>query len=312
VTIKSALEQAQKLKNNTYNRIHKLTPNEIVKRGDKEQDIKEYNSSRKEYVAGDNRKPFVAGDYVRVQIKKEKGGSVGFKSYKNETFTERVFVIKKTTKKAVPPKYYVNGKWYLQSSLLKSAPRDEKSQELVDSRSQSKQQQDRKERAEHIEDRLDELRAKPKKKKKEPEPEQDEDEKIGEVPAKKTVSKKPVQPRRRSTRGFTLATRLKMLHNMKMENKLDDTIEDIESEEKTTHKKHLSGAEKAEKIQFIKKQEFKKKKKEGVEPMPKWKKKILKKYLKKHGLPRGGSGQDLKLRVQIHQKQSKKKRIKKV
>ena len=83
-------------------------------------------------------------------------------------------------------------------------------------------------------------------------------------------------------------------------------------EEKTVHKKHLSSAEKAEKIAFVKKQEFKKKKKEGVEPMPKWKKKILKKYLKKHGLPRGGSGQDLKLRVELHQKQSKKVRIKKV
>ena len=102
---------------------------------------------------------------------------MGFKSYKNETFTERVFIIKKTTKKAVPTKYYVNGKWYLQSSLLKSAPRDVKSQELVDSRSQSKQKQDRKERDEHLEDRLDELRAKPKKKKEAEEP---IEEKMGE------------------------------------------------------------------------------------------------------------------------------------
>ena len=310
VTIKSALEQAQKLKNQTMNRIHKLTPNEIVKRADKQLNIKEYNSSRKEYVAGDKRKPFAAGDYVRIQVKKEKGGSVGFKSYKNETFTERVFIIKKTTKKAVPPKYYVNGKWYLQSSLLKSAPRDEKSQELVDSRSQSKQQQDRKERKEHLDSRVSELLAKPQKKK-EPLPEQNEDEKIGEVPAKKTVPKK-VLPTRVSKRVGSTVARFRMLRKKKEENKLDDTIEDIEFEEKTVHKKHLSGTEKAEKTAFIKKQEYKKKKKEGVEPLPKWKKKILKKYLKKHGLPRGGSGRDLQLRVELHQKQSKKIRIKKV
>ena len=305
VSINGALQQTQTLKNQTFNRIHKLTPNEIVKRGDTELNLKEYNSSRKEYISGDKRKPFVAGDYVRIQIKKEKGGSLNFKGYKNMTFTERVFIIKKVTKKAVPPKYYVNGKWYLQSSLLKSAPRDEKSITLVESRNMSQQEEDRKERAEHIEGRMADLVKDYTPKPKAPKKKTDdiEDEKLAEVPVpKKRVSK----------RAYAKAARFQMIINKKAEDKLDDAIENIEHEEKSVHKKHLSVSEKAEKVAFIKKQEAKKKKVEGVEPMPKWKKKILKKYLKKHGLPRGGSSQDLLLRVQLHQKQAKKGKIKKV
>lgn len=303
VTIKSALQQAEKLKNQTYNRIHKLTANEMVKRGDKEKNIKEYNSSRKEFVAGDKRKPFDTGEYVRIQVKKEKGGSVGFKSYKNETFTERVFIIKKKTKKAVPPKYYVNGKWYLQSSLLKSAPRDVKSQELVDSRSQSQQQEDRKAREEHIEDRLDEIRVVPRKK---PEP----------APSKKKPApppkQKPAPPKRRSTRVGSMASRIKTLRKQREENTMDDIIEDIEQDEKVVHKKHVSSAELAEKAALIKIQEAKRKQHGGGEPIPKWKRKIWKKYLKRHGLPRGGTSQDLYQRVLIHQKQSKKLIVKTV
>ena len=102
------------------------------------------------------------------------------------------------------------------------------------------------------------------------------------------------------------------LHQVTDENKLDDLIEDIEHDEKTVHKKHMSSDEKAEKIRFIKKQEQKKQKSESDKPFPKWKRKILKKYLKKHGLPRGGTGKDLQQRVALHQKKSKKRLIKRV
>ena len=90
VNVKSAIKKSQVLCNQTVNKYHKKTPNEIAdnKDTDMKKILKVYNKTRKSYIKGDNRKPFVAGDYVRIQIKDPKAGAVGFKSYKNKTFNE--------------------------------------------------------------------------------------------------------------------------------------------------------------------------------------------------------------------------------
>ena len=78
---------------------------------------------------------------------KDPKAGVGFKSYKNESWTERVFVIKKVTKKAVPPKFYVNGRWHTQDALLKSAPRDQKSIASIAKRDREQKEEDARVRA---------------------------------------------------------------------------------------------------------------------------------------------------------------------
>ena len=76
------MKQSEKLLNNTYNRIHKKTSNELVERADEKEDIKEYNAERKEYIAGDKRKPFEVNQHVRLLVKDKKAG-IDYKRYKN-------------------------------------------------------------------------------------------------------------------------------------------------------------------------------------------------------------------------------------
>jgi len=129
-TIEHALSQAEKLLNQTYNRIHKKTANELVKTATKKENLKTFNDSRAEYIAGDKRKPFAVGDHVRILVKEKKSG-LDYKSYKNRTWSEKVYVVKRATKKAVPPKFWVNGRWMLKDNLLKTQPRDEESMTLL-------------------------------------------------------------------------------------------------------------------------------------------------------------------------------------
>ena len=129
-TIADAMQQSEVLLNQTFNRIHKLTPNEIVKRGSMKENIKEYNDTRKEYQQGDKRKPLEVGTHVRILVKEPKSG-LDYKSYNNMTFSEKVYVIGKVTKKTTPRKYWVNKKWRLIDSLLKTQPRDAKSMQLI-------------------------------------------------------------------------------------------------------------------------------------------------------------------------------------
>jgi hypothetical protein len=149
ITVRDAVRKSETLCNQTVSKFHKITPNEIAddEKTDMKQVLKKYNSTRKSYIKGDKRKPFVAGDHVRVLVKDQKAG-IGFKSYKNESWTERVFVIKKVTKKAVPPKFYVNGRWHTQDTLLKSAPRDQKSIALIAKRDQDQKEEDARVRVE--------------------------------------------------------------------------------------------------------------------------------------------------------------------
>jgi hypothetical protein len=146
VSVKNAIKKSQDQINNTMSKVHRATPNEVV---DKKVDtLKKYNTTRKEHVSNLKRKPLEVGDWVRIQIKSVKDVSVGFKSYKGKTFTNRVYKIDRRTKK-LPFKYWIKSdkrKWYLADSLLKSAPRDEISQELIAQRDEEQKTEDRAEK----------------------------------------------------------------------------------------------------------------------------------------------------------------------
>ena len=159
-TIESAMSQTQKLLNNQLNRIHKQTPNELVERNNKKQNIKEYNDKRKDYIQGDKRKPFEVGTYVRLQVKNPKPG-IEYKSYKNITFSRRVFLVTKITK-TTPRKYYVNGIWRTQDKLLLSAPRDAISNQLIKDRDEGGKKIADVAEAKHMKKRKKEIKEKPK------------------------------------------------------------------------------------------------------------------------------------------------------
>ena len=142
MSVPDAIHQTQKLLNETFNRIQGGSPNELVEKSTKMFNIKSYNKARKNYIAGDRRKPFVVGQRVRVQIKKEKGGELGFKSYKNITFSKRVYIVKKV-QASTPPKYWVNRHWYTQDKLKSSEQEDAKSKEMVEKRDKEQEDKDK-------------------------------------------------------------------------------------------------------------------------------------------------------------------------
>ena len=144
VDIADALSQTEKLLNETFNRVHGASPNELVEKSKKEFNIKNYNNSRGEYIAGDNRKPFEVGQRVRVQIKKEKGADIGYKTYKGLTFSKRVYIVKKIQDaKHSPRKYWVRGKWWTQDKLLATEAEDEKTKEMVVKRDKEQADKDK-------------------------------------------------------------------------------------------------------------------------------------------------------------------------
>ena len=198
--IEDAMRQSEKLLNNTYNRIHKKTSKELVERGDEKENILEYNRKRKTFIAGDKRKVFEVGQHVRKLVKSKKPG-IDYKRYKNATYSKQVFVVTKVTKKAVPRKYRVDGTWWLQSDLLKSAPRDEKTQDLMDERDEEEEKKEKK----FIEDRVKEVQEKPK-------------------------------GLRRSTRKASKAASLKMLKSKGDWQDFDKMLDDIEDEEEKAEK----------------------------------------------------------------------------
>ena len=147
-TVKDAVRKSQVLINATYNRIQKKTPNEVTEQKHDET-LKKFNSKRKTFVKGDKRKEFDIGQRVRILTDEKVRRGIGYKSYKGLAFSEKVYVISKKTKKQ-PVKYRVGGNWYLQSSLLKSAARDQESEELIKKRDKDLEDEDEK-RAEAIE-----------------------------------------------------------------------------------------------------------------------------------------------------------------
>ena len=193
-TIEDAMQQAESIMNNTFNRIQKGTPNEIAERKDTDKALKTYNSTRKEYIAGDKRKPFEVSQHVRILVKEKKAG-IAYKTYKNESYSQQVYVIEKKTK-TKPEKYRVNKKWYLQSSLLKSAPRDKISNALVDKRTEDARAKEQVERKEHTVKRLEEVRA----------------------------------PRKRPQRRAAKAAKIINIQNKHIEDQIDDTLDAIEED----------------------------------------------------------------------------------
>ena len=129
-TIKDAVKKAQDMANNTFNRIHKKTPLEVVQETPNEDIIKRHNATRKTYQKGDTRKEFAVGDFVRIQTDDKTLSNMEYKVYKSKTFENQVRQITHKTKTAIPPKYRVGRKWYLQDRLMKARPVDQKSEQL--------------------------------------------------------------------------------------------------------------------------------------------------------------------------------------
>ena len=137
--VKTLLKQVEKIENQNYNSVQKKTPNELAEeqKEEKEKEVEQvakYNKKRKVHIGG-NPTVFKVGDYVRIQVlygKDLKG--VGFKSYKNETWSKRVYKITQATKKSKPPKYRVNRKWMLGDRLSLTEMPDKKSEKLMEER----------------------------------------------------------------------------------------------------------------------------------------------------------------------------------
>ena len=142
VTLKSAVEKAQNMANNTLNRIHKKTPLEVVEEKSNDDIIKQHNATRKSYQKGDTRKEFEIGDYVRVQADEKTLAKMDYKVYKSKTFEDKVRQITHKTKKSIPTKYRVGRKWYLQDRLMKAQPVDQKSELLKKKRDLELKQDD--------------------------------------------------------------------------------------------------------------------------------------------------------------------------
>ena len=156
-TVEEAVRKSEEMANRTMNKYHKKTPDEIVDDEKVEDTVKRYNQTRRAYKAGDQRKPFRINTWVRILVKKQKA-SLDFKSYKNKTFSSEVYQIKGVTKKKIPLKYRVNGRWYTQDMLLKSAPRDKASIDLVKQRDRKQEIVDFKEEIEKEKVRLEKRR----------------------------------------------------------------------------------------------------------------------------------------------------------
>jgi hypothetical protein len=277
-TIEHALSQAEKLLNQTYNRIHKKTSNEIVK-SSKEENLKQYNKKRPQYIAGDKRLPFIAGDHVRILVKEKKAG-IGYKSYKNQTWSEKVYVVKKATKKAVPPKFYVNKKWMLKDNLLKTQPRDEESMTLLLEREVKADILEKEEEKKHQAKR------------------KEDDEKFD-----KKKKREVAAGQRRKTRGVK-GSRKDIRVTAKIEREQDkDVIESKRKEdEEFKQKQKIKSVE--HKREIIKKKLMQKKKK-PIE-IEDWDKKVMKSWLKTRNKPYFGSKEVLKRRIQYFLKRGKK------
>ena len=293
-SIKGAMKKAQVLLNNTMNKFWKKTPNEVAENFDAKEALKLYNGTRKQFVAGDKRKPFEAGQHVRLLVKDKKAG-IDYKSYKNKTYSERVYVVSKVTKKA-PHKYRVGNKWYYQSDLLKSAPRDVVSDKIIEERDRKAKERRDKKFKEHQEKRKAEI-----------EKESEDAKKIQEAEEKQRESEQAQKEKpagRRSSRTAAKKAKLKNLAQLKKDKEVDDILDEEEKIEYIIRKKKAS----PKKVQ---------KAKDKVQNSQR--KKLLD-YLRKHNLKLTGNDDTLGYRVSAHQlkmrrkakREAKKNRVKAV
>ena len=135
LTVKNGLAKAENMANNCYNRIQKKTPNEAAEQS-QEDTVKNYNKKRSTYISQSKRKPLEIGDRVRIQLKTIKTSAVGFKSYKDETYSTEVYTVKKRTK-SLPHRYWLGkgvGRWINGDLLLKTKARDKTSDKLIKDR----------------------------------------------------------------------------------------------------------------------------------------------------------------------------------
>ena len=153
----------------------------------------------------------------------------------------------------MPRKYRVDGKWYLQAELLKSAPRDEKSNELIEQRDEEEEEKETK----FIEQRVHDIT-------------------------------KNDKGQRRSKRFASKEASYKMLNKKAEQQDIDKMLDEIDDEKAGSQKK------KPKKLK-VKKDEPKS-----------LKHRVLIKYLKKKGLPTGGSIADLRARVDTYKKSKTK------
>ena len=133
-TIPALIQLTQEILNNNLNRITGKTANEAVQKEEKKEDLQNYNKKRA--VGGKDRTELKVGDHVRLRIlkvQKEKG--LAYKTYKNMLWSKKVYKVMGKTKKT-PSKYRVAGKWILKSMLLKSAPVDQESEQIIKARTE--------------------------------------------------------------------------------------------------------------------------------------------------------------------------------
>ena len=159
--IPNLLNQVEKITNNNLNSVQGQTPNEVaeeVVESKNEKDIAaKYNKKRRKYKS-DIKIVFQVGDFVRINIIGAKAKvSPGFKSYKNITWSKRVYKVQKVTKNAVPQKIYVNKKWFTVDSLLKTEPVDQISEKLIETRDKQQEDLDDLEFKQHMKKQKEEL-----------------------------------------------------------------------------------------------------------------------------------------------------------
>ena len=146
LTVANGLAKAENMANNCYSRIQKATPNEAAEQK-QEETLKKYNKKRATYQSNSKRKPLEVDDLVRIQIKTIKTAAVGFKSYKDKTYSAEVYKIKKRTK-SQPYRYWLGrgvGKWVNGDLLLKTRSRDKVSDNLIQSRDDAQEEADKQE-----------------------------------------------------------------------------------------------------------------------------------------------------------------------
>ena len=130
----SIVGQTQKIVNNTRNRIHKKTPNELVQ--DKHDDVvKAFNKKRKKYVPT-NRKPLEVGMTVRILLlRRDKDTKLDFKSYKGKSYSKQIYkIIGRTKKEPYRYKLHVDGKdqWLIADNIIRTPRFDQKTQAELD------------------------------------------------------------------------------------------------------------------------------------------------------------------------------------
>ena len=203
--VQDGLDQSEKIVNESYNRIMKMTAEEAVTKYNSPEEtkklIQKYNAKR-EKADKDRRKALEVGDFVRIVVKSTKASEF-YKAYRGKTYTREGFPVNEKNKNAPsfkglsvtkaayavtetkgtnPRKYKVNNKWYSRDRLSEPMPYkldkngkkvldypDKKSEKLLKERSdkQVKEAKDQEER-EQKQDEDEVFIDKPKKKEDKP------------------------------------------------------------------------------------------------------------------------------------------------